>query len=54
MIEVTPELLMRHNRPGPRYTSYPAAVEFTEACGPSQYAVRLVAAAHRPDGPLSF
>ena len=54
MIEVTPELLSRHDRPGPRYTSYPTAVEFTEAFGPDEYAERLAAAARRPGQPLSL
>ncbi len=54
MIEVTPELLTRHDRPGPRYTSYPTAVEFTEAFGPHEYAERLAAAARRPVQPLSL
>ncbi len=54
MIEVSPELLTRHDRPGPRYTSYPTAVEFTEAFGPSEYAKRLAAAGRRPDQPLSL
>ncbi len=54
MIEVTPELLTRHDRPGPRYTSYPTAVEFTEAVGPHEYSELLAAAARRTDQPLSL
>jgi hypothetical protein len=27
----TAELLKRYDKPGPRYTSYPTAVEFTES-----------------------
>ena len=54
MIEVSAELLARHDRPGPRYTSYPTAVEFTEEFGPDDYASRLVAASHRPEEPLSL
>ncbi len=54
MIELTPELLARYDRPGPRYTSYPTAVEFTDAFGAGDYAGRLATAAERPDGPLSL
>ena len=28
-ILVTPDLLRKYDRPGPRYTSYPTAVEFS-------------------------
>jgi len=38
---VTPDLLARHDRPGPRYTSYPTAVEFTEEFTESDYRSRL-------------
>jgi len=31
-----PEILARHDRPGPRYTSYPAAPRFSEAFGEPQ------------------
>ncbi|MFQ5523727.1 MAG: oxygen-independent coproporphyrinogen III oxidase [Acidimicrobiia bacterium] len=54
MIEVSAELLARHDRPGPRYTSYPTAVEFTEEFGPDDYARRLTAASRRPGEPLSI
>jgi oxygen-independent coproporphyrinogen-3 oxidase len=54
MIELTPELLARYDRPGPRYTSYPTAVEFGESFGPDDYARRLADAAAVPDGPLSL
>ncbi|NJM42766.1 MAG: hypothetical protein HC853_19525 [Anaerolineae bacterium] len=33
MTPVTADLLRRYDRPGPRYTSYPTAVEFTEEVG---------------------
>ena len=45
MIRITPELLERYDKPGPRYTSYPTAVEFSESFGPTDYAGRLGAAA---------
>lgn len=54
MIEVTPELLARHDRPGPRYTSYPTALEFTEDYTAAQHAGLLADAAARVDDPLSL
>ena len=54
MIEVTPELLERHDRPGPRYTSYPTAVEFSDSFSADDYAKCLRAAAARADEPLSL
>jgi oxygen-independent coproporphyrinogen III oxidase len=50
---VTPELLARYDRPGPRYTSYPTAPHFSEAFGEDQYRERLAAANDRPHEPLS-
>ncbi len=50
---VTPELVARYDRPGPRYTSYPTAIEFNAGFGPDQYAERLAAADARSDEPLS-
>lgn len=38
---VTLELLRRYDRPGPRYTSYPTAVEFSDAFGEAAYRDRL-------------
>ena len=35
--EVTLELLKKYDRPGPRYTSYPTAVEFNESYGEGDY-----------------
>ncbi len=49
---VTAELLARYDRPGPRYTSYPTAVEFGEMDAEA-YAGLLRAADRRPDDPLS-
>lgn len=51
---VTLELLRRYDRPGPRYTSYPTAVEFTDRFGWIDYRRRLAAAAQRPAEPLSL
>ena len=54
MIEVTPELLERHDRPGPRYTSYPTAVEFSDSFSANDYDACLRSAAARADEPLSL
>ena len=53
-IEVTPELLLRYDRPGPRYTSYPTAVEFHEEYDGLAYRRSLAQAAERGDEPLSL
>ncbi len=50
----TAELLAKYDRQGPRYTSYPTAVEFHEGFGPDDYAARLADAAGRPHDPLSL
>ena len=47
-------LIRRYDRPGPRYTSYPTAVEFHEGFDAAQYETRLAAAALLPDAPLSL
>jgi oxygen-independent coproporphyrinogen-3 oxidase len=51
--EALAALLARHDRPGPRYTSYPTAVEFHAGVGPDEYGRRLVAADALGDAPLS-
>lgn len=51
---MTAELLARYDQPGPRYTSYPTAVEFHEGFGPADHAIRLGEAAGRTDDPLSL
>ncbi len=50
---VTAELLAKYDRPGPRYTSYPTAVEFHESFTPQRYLQKLEEAAQHPDEPLS-
>lgn len=50
---ITVDLLRKYDRPGPRYTSYPTAVEFKESFGPEDYAARLDAA-DAVEGPLSL
>lgn len=47
-------LLARYDVPGPRYTSYPTAPEWTAAFGPEDYAARLAQAARKPNDPLSL
>lgn len=47
------ELLARYDRPGPRYTSYPTAVQFTERFDGDDYA-RHLARANAVDAPLSL
>ncbi|HEY6193879.1 MAG TPA: oxygen-independent coproporphyrinogen III oxidase [Candidatus Eisenbacteria bacterium] len=49
----TAGLLARYDRPGPRYTSYPTAVEFHEGFGEPEYRARLAAADARASEPLS-
>lgn len=46
------ELLAKYDRPGPRYTSYPTAVEFADLA-PEVYAETLAAANARAEDPLS-
>lgn len=41
---VSVELLQRYDRPGPRYTSYPTAVEFDESFSQADYRRQLIAA----------
>ena len=52
--DVTANLLARHDRPGPRYTSYPTAVEFHEGIGTTDYLTRLAEADRLGDAPLSL
>lgn len=51
---LTAELLARYDRPGPRYTSYPTAVEFHEGFTEADYRERLAAADRRSAEPLSL
>jgi oxygen-independent coproporphyrinogen III oxidase len=50
----TPDVVRTFDRPGPRYTSYPTAVEFTERFGESSYLARLDEAAALEGEPLSL
>jgi oxygen-independent coproporphyrinogen-3 oxidase len=52
--ETIQRLIEKYDRPGPRYTSYPTAVEFTETVGASAYEERLREADALGDAPLSL
>lgn len=52
--QVTLELLKKYDKPGPRYTSYPTAVEFNESFGPKEYAAALARADRNAADPVSF
>jgi oxygen-independent coproporphyrinogen-3 oxidase len=52
---VDPDLVRRFDRPGPRYTSYPTAVEFHPGVGEAVYREHLARADQRaPEAPLSL
>ncbi len=53
-IEVTPELLHRYDKPGPRYTSYPTAPEWDKEFGATDYDDALVRASADVDEVLSI
>jgi oxygen-independent coproporphyrinogen III oxidase len=48
------ELLRRYDRPGPRYTSYPTAVEFNASFGDAEYREHLALASASGGDPLSL
>lgn len=52
--KVTTGLLARYDRPGPRYTSYPTAVEFHEGITADDYEERLAEANRMGSAPLSL
>ena len=52
--EVTAELMRRYDRQGPRYTSYPTAVEFAEGIDAGGYETLLAAADEHAGEPLSL
>jgi oxygen-independent coproporphyrinogen-3 oxidase len=51
---MTLDLLRRYDKPGPRYTSYPTAVEFASSFDEAAYREHLARAARDPESPLSF
>src|SRR5882757_4797852 len=52
-LRVSEEFLVRYNRPGPRYTSYPTAPVWNDAFGPSDLE-EIHAEAERAQTPLSL
>ncbi len=52
--EITLDLLKKYDRPGPRYTSYPTAVEFNESYGEADYRASLAEADRASGEPLSL
>jgi oxygen-independent coproporphyrinogen III oxidase len=52
--DLTPTLLARYDRPGPRYTSYPTAVEFHDGVDQAEYVRRLARADLHCGDPLSL
>ncbi len=53
-VAVTPDLLTKYDRPGPRYTSYPTAPEWDEAFGDAEYRRALANASATPGEALSL
>jgi oxygen-independent coproporphyrinogen III oxidase len=53
-VRVDFETVKRFDRPGPRYTSYPTAVEFTEDVGEAAYREHLARANALHDAPISL
>lgn len=53
-LDVGPDLLARHDRPTPRYTSYPTALEFSTEVDRTVYEARLAYAGYRSAGPISL
>jgi len=51
---VTADLLAKYDRPGPRYTSYPTAVEFHDGFTAADYEEHLTLANEAADEPLSL
>ncbi len=51
---LTPELLSKYDKPGPRYTSYPTAPHFSTDFDEAAYQERLAVAAEKGDEPLSM
>lgn len=52
-LDVTREMLEKYDLPGPRYTSYPTAPEWSEDFGAAQYEEALKRAAAHPVEPIS-
>jgi oxygen-independent coproporphyrinogen-3 oxidase len=50
---ISPEMLTRYNKPGPRYTSYPTVPAWTDTFGEAEYREALADVAAQPDDTLS-
>ncbi|HKV13210.1 MAG TPA: oxygen-independent coproporphyrinogen III oxidase [Thermoanaerobaculia bacterium] len=48
------DLIAKYDRPGPRYTSYPTAPQFTDDFGPAEYRRVLARSGEKSDKPLSL
>jgi oxygen-independent coproporphyrinogen-3 oxidase len=48
------EMIVKYDRPGPRYTSYPTAPQFTEEFGPTRYREVLARSGEAAGRPLSL
>ncbi|EFO81955.1 oxygen-independent coproporphyrinogen III oxidase [Oscillochloris trichoides DG-6] len=53
-VVITPEVLARYNKPGPRYTSYPTVPAWTEEFGEAEYREALNDLATRTEDPISL
>lgn len=51
---ITPELVQRYNRPGPRYTSYPTVPAWADVFTTIDYVNALDTVAQQPDEPLAL
>ena len=51
---ITTELLRKYDRPGPRYTSYPTAVEFSDTFDAQRYGEKLLEVNAAGAEPLSL
>jgi len=51
---ITPELVAKYDRPGPRYTSYPTAPQFSTSFTAADYRRALELAGQRAEEPLSL
>ena len=49
-LDTRPDLLKKYDRPGPRYTSYPTAPEWSSSFSPQDYREALLRGAPPPDG----
>jgi oxygen-independent coproporphyrinogen III oxidase len=51
---ISDDLVARLDVPGPRYTSYPTVLDWSDRFGPTEHAVALALAARTPERPLSL